>query len=245
MTAKKTKIAALSDIHVGKPKGESFEKLFIEISDNADILILGGDLTDHGSVNEAEDLAQQLKSLRIPIIGVLGNHDFTSDNQQAIKDILTTKGNMFVLDEEPTIINGIGFAGVKGFGGGFDKRMLAPFGEKNMRDFVQAAVFEQQLLEKQLELLESEYRTEKKVVILHYSPIRETVIGEYEEIFPFLGSTRLVEPIDNYDVSVVFHGHAHFGSPKGKTLKDIPVYNVAYPIMKKLNPDKPYHIFEL
>ncbi len=238
---KKTKIAAIGDIHMQKNTAGMYKELLGEISEKADILVLAGDLTDHGYPDEAELLAQELSVCKIPVIGVLGNHDYTSNQEQEIKKILSPKA-MHMLDEEPYIHNGIGFVGVKGFGGGFGQHMLGMFGEVTMRQFVYEALNESLKLENLLSKLEN---VEKKVVVLHYSPIRETVIGENEEIFPFLGSSRISEPVEFFNVSLVLHGHAHFGSAVGKTLKGIPVHNVSYLVQKKLHDKEPYALIEI
>lgn len=233
-------IAALADIHVGRPNWGPYTELFRGISGQADVLLLGGDLTTLGTPEEATMLAEQLQACTIPVIGVLGNHDYTSGKQEKVRQILTD-AHMQVLYDAPFEVKGVGFAGTKGFGGGFGSQMLGSFGENTIKTFVQEAVDEALQLENQLTNLE----TEKKVVLLHYSPIVETVMGEDKEIFPFLGSSRLVEPIDNYKVSAVFHGHAHHGSYSGKTLTGIPVYNVSYPVMQKHSPEKPYALITL
>jgi len=240
MESKKVKIAALSDIHIKEDSSGLFQEVFASISQNADVLVLGGDLTDHGLPTQAHLLAKEFTFCRIPIVGVLGNHDYESGKQEEVKKILT-EGGMKLLEDGPVEIEGIGFAGVKGFGGGFDNHMLGSFGEKTLKDFVQETINEALHLETSL----GQLKTKHKVVVMHYSPLVATCIGEPPEIFPFLGSSRLSEPINRFEASVVFHGHAHFGSPEGKTMKKIPVYNVAYPLMQKLSPDKPYKVIEL
>jgi Icc-related predicted phosphoesterase len=236
---KKTKVAAMGDLHVKETTIALYRDIFKEISEKADVLVLCGDLTDFGLANEAEILAEELSHLSIPVTGVLGNHDFQSNSHDEVKQILS-KG-MFVLENEPTEIEGIGFAGVKGFGGGFDNYSLGSWGEKEIKDFVQEAINEALTLEMQLQKLE----TEKKVVVLHYSPIRGTVIGEPEEIFPFLGSSRLVNPINWFGASAVFHGHAHHGTYEGQTQSNIPVYNCSINVVKKAFNDRPYALVEL
>lgn len=232
-------IAAIGDIHIGRAGWGPYTDLFQEISEKADVLLLCGDLTHGGTPEEAENLSTQLAQCTIPVIGVLGNHDYASGNQEKITDIL--KGEMILLDEEPFEVKGVGFAGVKGFGGGFEEYMQSGFGEQTMKDFVQETLSEVLKLESQLSILE----TEKKVVLLHYSPVRGTLKGESEELYPFLGSSRLAEPIDNFKVTAAFHGHAHYGTYEGKTLSNIPVYNVSSPIMQKLNPKQPYALIEI
>jgi Icc-related predicted phosphoesterase len=239
MTTKKLRIAAMADIHIHQNNLGSFKDIFTLLNERADVLALCGDLTDHGHIEEAQMLISEIQVCQIPILGVLGNHDFASGQQEEIKKILSPA--MLLLDEEPQEIKGVGFAGIKGFGGGFGTHMLGFFGEDGMKNFVQEAINETLKLETDLNKLQ----TPKKVVLMHYSPLRDTVIGEAEEIFPFLGSSRLVEPIDNFDVSAVFHGHAHFGSPEGKTLKGIPVYNVSILVRKKIKESEPFLIIEV
>lgn len=240
-TIHSVKIAAISDIHVTERSHAKYQELFRRISKEADVLLFCGDLTDHGHVEEAEVLKSELQACTIPKIAVLGNHDFETGHQEEIKSILRS-GDLILLEDEEYMYEDIGFAGVKGFGGGFGKFMLGAFGEKATKAFVDEAVYEQEQLEVHLDKID---HMNKKVVLLHYSPTPTTLTGEPLEIYPFLGSTRLEEAIDRYDVSVVFHGHAHYGSPEGKTMKGIPVYNVAYPLMQKHFPDKPYRLIEL
>lgn len=239
-TNQKFKIAAIGDIHVGLNDQNRFKQLFGEISDAADVLLLCGDLTYSGLADEAKVLASELTNCRIPTVAVLGNHDYDQGHNQEIREILQND-LVSLLDGEHLVINEVGFAGTIGFAGGFDKYMLNSFGEPPIKEFVQEAVNEQLKLERALSQLE----TEKKVVLLHYAPIRHTVVGEPTEIWPFLGSSRLLEPIENYEVSLVFHGHAHVGTHSGKTPKGTPVYNVAMPIMEKMNKDKPYALIEV
>lgn len=233
-------IAAMADIHVGKTNFGPYQELFSEISEKADILLLCGDLTGRGYPSEAEQLATELQSCRIPVVGVLGNHDYEEDKQDEIKEILR-KGKMHFVDEEPFIMQNVGFAGVKGFSGGFGPHLLTPFGEPATKAFAKEGSNEALHLESLLNDLE----TEKKVVLLHYSPIRETVVNEPVEIFPFLGSSHLMAAIDTYNAAAAFHGHAHHGTLSGKTMKGVPVYNVAYPLMKEHNPKQPYALITL
>lgn len=236
----KVRIAALGDLHIRETSEGAFHQLFTTISEKADVVLFAGDLTDHGSPSEAKVLAKELSSCTIPVLAVLGNHDFDYNKSDEVKKILT-EAKMTILDDGETELLGIGFAGVKGFCGGFERHMLSAFGEPAIKEFVHETINEALKLENYL----SRLQTSKKVVLLHYAPIIETIKGEPPEIYPFLGSSRFVEPIDNYDVSAVFHGHCDFGTPKGKTLKGIPVYNVAYPLMKRVSPDQPYALVEL
>ena len=236
------RIAAIGDIHVSKGSQGTFHALFAQISSTADVLVLCGDFTDYGLPEEARILARELTtSVNIPVIAVLGNHDFESGHQDEIRAILADVG-VAVLDGEATEVHGVGFAGVKGFCGGFGRGALGPWGERAIKNFVDEAINEALKLEAALARL----RTTVRIAVLHYAPIRGTVEGEPPEIFPYLGSGRLEEPINRYRVSAVFHGHAHRGSPEGRTTAGIPVYNVAMPLLARLNPDRPpYLIFEV
>ena len=229
------RIAALGDLHVSKSSQGVFQPLFSQISASADVLALCGDFTDYGAPDEARVLARELTtSVKIPIVAVLGNHDYQSGHEGEITQILRDSG-VTVLDGEATEVHGIGFAGVKGFCGGFGRGALGPWGEKAIKAFVQEAVDEALKLEAALARL----RTPRRVALLHYSPVRATVEGEPIEIFPYLGSSRLEEPINRYRVSAVFHGHAHRGTPEGRTSTGVPVYNVAMPLLARTNPDRP------
>ena len=236
------RIAAIGDLHVSKTSQGAFHARFTQISQTADVLLLCGDFTDYGLPDEARVLARELtSSVNIPVIAVLGNHDYESGKQDEIRQVLTDAG-VAVLDGEATEVHGVGFAGVKGFAGGFGRGALGPWGERAIKQFVQEAVEEALKLEAALARL----RTTRRVAVLHYSPVRATVEGEPPEIFPYLGSSRLEEPINRYRVSAVFHGHAHRGTAEGRTATGVPVYNVAMPLMARLNPDRPpYLVVEL
>jgi Icc-related predicted phosphoesterase len=235
------RIAAIGDLHVHQTAGESFSPLFEKISQNADILALCGDITHLGIPQEAQRLASDLRSCRIPVVAVLGNHEHQSGHSAEIVKILES-AKVTVLDEAETFeLNGVGFAGAKGFGGGFDKHMLTPFGEDAIKRFVNEAVSESLRLEVALNSL----RTDKVVVVLHYAPVAATVKGEPLEIYPFLGSSRLAETIDHFDVNAIFHGHAHHGTYEGKTMKGAPVYNCCFELMRTLHPDQPYALVEV
>ena len=236
------RIAAVGDIHVSKASQGAFQPLFSQISSTADVLVLCGDFTDYGLPEEARILARELTAaVKIPVIAVLGNHDYESGKQGEIRQILSDAG-VTVLDGEATEIHGVGFAGVKGFAGGFGRGALGPWGENAIKTFVQEAVDEALKLESALARL----RTQRRIALLHYSPIRGTVEGEPAEIFAYLGSSRLEEPINRYRVNAVFHGHAHRGTPEGRTATGVPVYNVAMPLLARANPDRPpYLIVEL
>ena len=212
---------------------------FAEISSSADILLLCGDLTDYGLPEEAEALVADIRAaVKIPMLAVLGNHDFESGQSQAVCKVLDDAG-INVLDGEAIELAGVGFAGIAGFGGGFGRRMLNAWGEPLIKQFVQESISHAVRLEQALGKLQ----TERRIVVLHYSPIRATLTGEDPEIFAFLGSSRLEEPINRFRVEAVFHGHAHNGILEGKTSTGIPVYNVSAPVLRKSG--KPYRIVEL
>ena len=229
------RIAAIADLHVKKTDQGTLQPLFAQATQLADVILLCGDLTDYGNPEEAKILAREItSSLRVPALGVLGNHDFEAGQQNEIKKILTDAG-VTILDGDAMEIQGVGFAGVKGFCGGFGRRALGAWGEEILKRFVHETIEEALKLESALARL----RTPQKIAVLHYSPIQATVEGEPLEIMAFLGSTRLEEPIDRYRVSTVFHGHAHHGSLEGRTKGNAAVYNVAMPLLKAKFPGQP------
>lgn len=233
--AKGVRIAAVADIHCTRNSQGAFQDLFAQVAAGADILLLAGDLTAYGLPDEARILARELSAAaKMPIVAVLGNHEYESDKQDEVSRIISDAG-VRILDGEACEIKGVGFAGVKGFGGGFDRRSLEPWGEATMKRFVHEAVDEVLKLGSALARLRTLYR----IAILHYSPIRATVIGEPLEIFPFLGSSRLEEPLNRYSLAAVFHGHAHNGQPEGRTSGGVPVYNVAMSLLERHFPGKP------
>ncbi len=236
------RIAAVADIHCTRNSQGAFQGLFAHIAADADILLLGGDLTAYGLPEEARILARELTAAaKMPILAVLGNHEYESDKQEEVRQIVTDAG-VRILDGEACEIDGVGFAGVKGFGGGFDRRSLEPWGEATMKRFVHEAVEEVLKLGSALARL----RTAHRIAILHYSPLRATVLGEPLEIFPFLGSSRLEEPLNRYTLTAVFHGHAHNGQPEGRTSGGVPVYNVAMSLLERHFPGKPpFRILEI
>ncbi|HEY9685195.1 MAG TPA: metallophosphoesterase [Oculatellaceae cyanobacterium] len=235
-------IAAVGDLHCKKNSQGMLAPLFKSISSCADVVALCGDLTDYGTADEANVLTKELAPiLNLPVVAVLGNHDYESDNQEEVKRILTESG-ITILDGEAVEINGVGFAGAKGFAGGFGKAMLGAWGEQTIKHFVQEALNESLKLEAALARL----RTQDKVVLLHYAPIVGTVLGEPPEIYSFLGTSRLEEPINRHGATIVFHGHAHSGSPHGQTSIGIPVHNVAHPLFKRRFENHPgFGLFEI
>jgi Icc-related predicted phosphoesterase len=236
------RLAAVGDLHVKKTSQGQLAPLLASVNERADVLLLCGDLTDYGLPEETQILVKELTSVvRIPIVAVLGNHDYESGQQGEVCRMLTDVG-VKVLDGEAAEIAGVGFAGVKGFPGGFGRGTLGGWGEQGVKAFVQEAMNEALKLESALARL----RTPRRVAVLHYSPIRATVEGEPLEIFPYLGTSRLEEPLNRYPVNVVFHGHAHHGSLEGRTARGTPVFNVAMPLLMSSFPGKPpYRVFEL
>jgi Icc-related predicted phosphoesterase len=241
MTPGTLRIAAVADVHCSKTNQGSLQPLFAAANDLADVLLLCGDLTDYGYPEEARNLVAELAPVTIPILAVLGNHDYESGNAEEVKKILAD-ARVRVMDGDAVEVLGVGFAGVKGFGGGFGRRTLEPWGEDATKAFVHEAVSEALKLESALARL----HTPQRIAVLHYSPIEATVEGEPREIFPFLGSSRLEEPLNRYRVAAAFHGHAHRGHAEGRTNAGAPVYNVAVPVLRKAFPDQlPIRIVEI
>lgn len=238
---KQLRLAAVGDLHFGRNTSGQLQPLLTQMAEAADIVLLLGDLTDYGLPEEATLLAKELIALvKVPMIAVLGNHDYEADLQADVRQILEQAG-IHVLDGESCEVLGIGFAGVKGFGGGFGQRVLAPWGETIVKQFVHEAINEALKLEAAL----SRLRTEHRFALLHYAPIQDTVENEPHEIFPFLGCSRLEEPLNRYPLDGVFHGHAHHGARHGKTKSGVPVHNVSLPLMTQLTPDRPFHLEEV
>jgi Icc-related predicted phosphoesterase len=241
MAGRVVRVAALADLHCTKTSQGAFHPLFSRISESAEMLLLAGDLTDYGLPDEARVLVKELAALRIPVAAVLGNHDFESGKAGEIRQIVSDAG-VSVLDGDACELIGVGIAGVKGFGGGFGHRALGPWGEPIIKQFVHEAVNEALKLEAALGRL----RTQHRVVLMHYSPVQQTVDGEPLEIYPFLGSSRLEEPIGRYPVSLVLHGHAHRGQLEGKTKNGVSVYNVSMPLLTRTFADRPpFRIFDV
>ena len=217
------RVAAVGDFHCGEKDGGMYREAFARVNDEADILLLAGDLTRRGTPAEIDVVVRELQDVRIPILAVLGNHDHESGQPEKVNEALRARG-VHLLDEAPFELNEhVGFAGVKGYMGGFGRYTLTAFGEAETKTFVGIALEEVQKLEYSLRRLSTPVR----VVLLHYAPIMETVMGEPEQIFPFLGNDRLLEPIDRFGAAVVFHGHAHHGTFRGQTPGGVPVFNVS------------------
>lgn len=234
------RLAAIGDLHVTETSEHRYRDLFAEISENADVLALCGDLTNFGKTREAEILAEDLRHCTIPIVGVLGNHDYECGQPDEVARILHGAG-VTILAEQAVVIRGVGFAGVKGFLGGFGRGELGAFGESPIKAFVDAALDEARKLENALRSL----KTERSVAVLHYAPVADTVAGEPLEIYPFLGCSRLADAIDRFDhVSAVVHGHAHRGTHEGRTPRGTPVYNCAQMVVEAAK-GRPYALIEV
>ena len=229
-------------MHLGRAGyGPPLQSMLAPVPEHADILALCGDLTDRGEPEETRQLARALASVGVPVVAVLGNHDYESGNVEEVRRILCEAG-VHLLDGDAVELMGVGFAGVKGFCGGFGRRALGPWGEEIIKLFVREALDEALKLETAL----SKLRTERRVAMLHYSPVVSTVEGEPLEIYPYLGSSRLEEPLTRYPVDVVLHGHAHHGAPEGRTMGNVPVYNVSMSLLQRtMNGGPPFRIIEL
>jgi Icc-related predicted phosphoesterase len=239
--SKAVRIAALGDLHCSKSSLGTLQPLLAKAAESAELMLLAGDLTDCGLPDEARILARELTTIRVPVVAVLGNHDYESGKADEVRQILAESGTT-ILDGDTRETLGIGVAGVKGFGGGFGQRALAPWGEATIKQFVREAVDEALKLETALARLSSM----PIVALLHYAPIAQTVEGEPPEIYPFLGSSRLEEPINTYRVALVIHSHAHRGQLEGKTTIGIPVYNVSMPLLSRSFADRPpFRLFDV
>jgi len=234
------RIAATADLHFTPGRFGALHDQLNRVRDEADVLVVAGDLTNFGRPEEMEPLVNVLVRIRLPTIIVLGNHDYESGQEGELMRMLSEKG-IKVLDGSAYERDGVGFAGTKGFIGGFGRGVLTAFGEPEIKSFVRASIDETLKLERAM----SQLRTRKRVVVLHYSPIRATVEGEALEIYPFLGTSRLAEVIDRQGADLVLHGHAHNGKCDGRTPAGIPVHNVAITLLQAQNPSAAYRVFEL
>ena len=238
------RIAAVGDIHLGRAAyGPPIQTIFAQVAGRADVLALCGDLTDRGDPEEGRQLARALATVGVPVVAVLGNHDYESGKVPELTRVLCEAGVQVLDGGDAFEIHGVGFAGVKGFAGGFGRRALGPWGEETIKLFVREAVDEALKLETSLSKLRSDRR---RVVLLHYSPIAGTVEGEPKEIYAYLGSSRLEEPLIRYPVDAVFHGHAHHGTLEGRTVGGVKVYNVSLALLQRSFPDAPgFRVIEL
>ncbi len=234
------RIAAVADLHFSPQNYDRLREPMGRVRDEADVLVLAGDLTNNGKPAEMESLLNAIVRLRIPTVAILGNHDYESGHQEELIRMMTDEG-IKALDGTGYERDGVGFAGTKGFLGGFGRGVLTAFGEPEVKAFVQAAIDETLKLERALSLL----RTPKRVVVVHYAPVIDTVRGEPAEIFPYLGSSRLAEVVDRHQANLVLHGHAHHGAADGKTTGGVPVHNVALPLIQAADPGKVYRLFDV
>ena len=234
------RIAAVGDLHCRADTRRNIAVALRGVDQEAEVLLLAGDLTDHGTAEEASWLAEELNQIKMQKVAVLGNHDYDSGQQAVVRRLLCEAG-VHVLDGEAWEINDFGVAGVKGFAGGFEHAQLQRFGEEPLKAFVNACIEEEMKLEKALFQL----RTKHRVALLHYAPCRQTLEGEPLEIFPFLGATRLANPLDQLRPAFAFHGHAHRGTLRGATHGGVTVYNVALPVLRRLEKPLGYLTLEL
>jgi Icc-related predicted phosphoesterase len=233
-------LAAIGDLHVSETCHNRYRAMFEEMSEAADVVALTGDLTNFGKASEAEILAEDVRACTVPVVAVLGNHDYESGAHDEVRRILQQAG-VIMLGEQATVIGGVGFAGAKGFIGGFGRGELGAFGEDAIKVFVDESRDEARKLENALRSL----RTDRAVAVLHYSPIPETVEGEPLEIYPFLGSSRLAHAIDRFDnIKAVIHGHAHRGAYSGRTPGGVPVFNCAQFVVESAF-GRPYALLEV
>jgi Icc-related predicted phosphoesterase len=225
------RIAAVGDVHLGEDMRGRLRPALEKVGEHADILLLAGDLTRHGTVAEASVVADEFGDLPVPVVAVLGNHDHHDDKPLEVKKTLEDKG-IHVLEGTTFThrVNGcsLGIAGVKGFGGGFAGKCGSAFGEREMKAFIQHTCDIAETLESAL----SELDTDIKVALTHYAPVPDTLRGEPPEIYPFLGSYLLGEAIDATGTNLAIHGHAHFGTEQGITPGGVRVRNVAQPIIR-------------
>ncbi|PYX78255.1 MAG: metallophosphoesterase [Acidobacteria bacterium] len=234
------RIAATADLHFSPQRANTLKEQLAPVRDQADVLVVAGDLTNYGKPEEMEPLVNVLVRLRVPVVAVLGNHDYESDKEAELSRMMSEEG-IKVLDGTGYERDGVGFAGTKGFVGGFGRGVLTAFGEREIKTFVRASLDEAMKLERAL----AQLRTPKRVVVLHYSPIAATVNGEAPEIYPYMGTSRLAEVVDRHGADMILHGHAHHGSLCGKTTAGIPVHNVAITLLQQQQSPAAYRVFDV
>lgn len=233
------RIAAVGDIHVGEDTHGRLRPHWLTLDQHADVLLLAGDLTNVGSRKEADALIEEVRDLPVPVVAVLGNHDYHCDNPLGVRHALEAIGVIVLEGETVTLELGrctVGIAGSKGFGGGFAGACGHKFGEPEMKDFIRVTEEASHRLEANLRSLQTDYR----VALLHYAPVKDTLAGERLEIHAFLGAYQLGEALDSAGCDLALHGHAHHGTEKGMTPGGIPVRNVAMPLIKR-----PYAVYTL
>ena len=234
------RIAATADVHARMGDAERLRALAKGATRDADVLVIGGDLTDLGRLEQAEVLIGALDGCGVPVVATLGNHDHESGNADEISRLLA-ESSVHLLDRSSVVIDGVGFSGVKGFCGGFDHNIANSFGEDLFKAWVTEGILEAEALRNELRGLD----TERRVAVLHYAPIRATVEGEPPEIHAFLGTSRLAGALDDGGATVAFHGHAHRGPFKGETPGGVPVFNVGLPVLEDEGFARPYHLVEI
>lgn len=231
------RVAAVGDVHYDRNSRKRLRSQFEALPDHADLLLMAGDLTQSGSIEEAHALLEDLKGIQLPIALVLGNHDYHQNQQDEIQRLYNSNGVRILEGEIQRLdINGhsVGIVGMKGFGGGFFGACVTEFGEPETKAFAHHSRAQAEKLKTALKNLDTEYR----FVLLHFSPIEGTLLGEKREIYPFLGSYLLAEAIDAVGADAAFHGHAHFGVEKGVTPGGVPVRNVAQTVIRHA-----YHVY--
>ncbi|HEY2859580.1 MAG TPA: metallophosphoesterase [Terracidiphilus sp.] len=233
------RLAAVADIHLKAEDHEKNVTAFSAVNELADVLVVAGDFTNHGMPDEMRVCLSVLESVHVPIVAVLGNHDHESGHQDELAGMLRVAG-VHLLDGNCFEVGGMGFAGTKGFAGGFAPYELMPFGEHGIKTFVEVAEREAVKLDYSLEQL----KTPLKIAITHYAPIKDTVVGEPEPIFPFLGSSRLQRALDKHKPALALHGHAHHGTFSGESKGGVRVCNVALSILRERGEPHPFTIFE-
>jgi Icc-related predicted phosphoesterase len=231
------RVAAMGDLHFGPDLAGRVRPQLEDLDERADVLLIAGDVTRVGDPDEAKGLADELSDVKIPVIAVLGNHDYHSDRQDEIRKILEDQGIQVLEGESVSLeVDGstLGVAGAKGFGGGFVGASGSDFGEPEMKSFIRHTRDVAARLRESLSKLESEHR----VALMHYAPVESTIRGERLEIYPFLGSYLLGEAVDAVGADLILHGHAHRGTERGVTPGGIPVRNVARPVLQR-----PYNVY--
>lgn len=234
------RLAAVADIHLVPENRERDIRGFASVNELADALVIAGDFTNHGIPDEMRGCLNVLEHVHIPIVAVLGNHDHESGHQDELAGMLRLAG-VHLLDGNCFEVEGVGFAGTKGFCGGFAPHELMPFGEEGIKTFV--AVAEREAIKLDYGL--AQLRTLVKVAITHYAPIKETILGEPEPIFPFLGSSRLYKALETHKPALALHGHAHHGTFSAETACGVRVCNVSLPILRERREPHPFVLFDL
>jgi Icc-related predicted phosphoesterase len=232
------RLAAVADIHLQAADHEHNVRRFSAVNDLADALVIAGDFTNHGTPDEMRACLAVLEHIHIPIVAVLGNHDHESGHQDELAGMLRVAG-VHLLDGQCFEVDGVGFAGTKGFAGGFSPYELMPFGEGGIKTFVEVAEREAVKLDYGL----AQLHTPVKIAITHYAPIRGTVVGEPEPIFPFLGSSRLERALIRHKPALALHGHAHHGTFSAESSSGVRVCNVALSVLRQRGEEHPFTIF--